>query len=72
VRQSRSREEDDVHVLYRLRLADGRTERVASRQGVPRAYSHCGAWFGLDPEERPLIMRDRSVAELVAIDYAWP
>ncbi len=65
-------EEDDVNVIYRLRLADGRTERVVSRQGVPRAYSFCGAWFGLDPEERPLIMRDRSVAELVAIDYAWP
>jgi dipeptidyl aminopeptidase/acylaminoacyl peptidase len=65
-------EEDDVNVLYRLHLADGRTERVVSRKGVPRAYSFCGAWFGLDPEERPLIMRDRTVAELVAIDYAWP
>jgi Tol biopolymer transport system component len=65
-------EEGDVNVIYRLRLADGHVERVVSRQGVPRSYSFCGAWFGLDPEDRVLVMRDRSVVEIFAFDYAWP
>jgi hypothetical protein len=38
---------------------------------VPRSYSFCGAWFGLDPEDRLLIMRDQSVVEVFAYDYAF-
>jgi hypothetical protein len=30
-----------------------------------------GAWFGLDPEGRLLIMRDTTVTEVLAFDYAW-
>lgn len=63
-------EEGDRHVVYRLRLRDGRTERVASRRGVP-VVPFPGAWFGLDPEDRLLIMRDQTVAEVFAFDYAW-
>jgi Tol biopolymer transport system component len=60
---------DDV--IHRVRLRDGRTEIVASRKGVPRSYTFCGAWFGLDPEDRLLVMRDLTVAEIFAFDYAY-
>ena len=59
---------DDV--IHRLRLSDGRKERVVSRKGVPRAYTFTGAWFGLDPEGRVLVMRDEGVAEVFAFDLA--
>ena len=59
---------DDV--IHRLGLSDGRTERVVSRTGVPRAYTFTGAWFGLDPEGRLLVMRDEGVAEVFAYDLA--
>jgi Tol biopolymer transport system component len=64
-------EAGDEEVIYRLRLRDGRTERVASRKGVPAA-AFFGTWFGLDPEDRLLLMRDETVAEVFAFDYAFP
>ncbi len=64
-------EKGDEEVIYRLRLRDGRTERVASRKGVPAA-AFFGTWFGLDPEGRLLLMRDQTVTEVFAFDYACP
>jgi Tol biopolymer transport system component len=63
-------EEGDREVVYRLRLRDRRTERVASRKVTP-VVPFPGPWFGLDPEDRLLIMRDTSVTEVLAFDYAW-
>jgi Tol biopolymer transport system component len=60
---------DDV--IHRLRLRDGRAERVVSRKGVPVAPVFPGAWFGLDPEGRLLILRDTTVTEVFAFDYAY-
>jgi Tol biopolymer transport system component len=63
--------QDHDDVIHRLRLRDGRTEKVVSRQGMPRSYTFCGAWFGLTPDDRLLIMRDLTVAEIFAFDYAY-
>ena len=60
---------DDV--IHRLRLRDGRTETVVSRTGVQRSYTFPGAWFGLDPEGRLLLMREEGTAEVFAFDYAF-
>ncbi len=62
--------QDQDNVIHRLRLRDGRTERVVSRKGVPVAPVFPGAWFGLDPEGRLLIMRDTTVTEVFGFDYA--
>jgi dipeptidyl aminopeptidase/acylaminoacyl peptidase len=64
--------QDQDDVIHRLRLRDGRVERVVSRKGVPVAPVFPGAWFGFDPEGRLMVMRDTTVTEVFAIDYAWP
>jgi Tol biopolymer transport system component len=65
-----SQERDDF-VVRRVRLRERRTERVVSRKGVPVAPAFPGPWFGLDPEGRLLVMRDETVTEVFAFDYAW-
>jgi Tol biopolymer transport system component len=63
--------QDGENVIHRLRLRDGRTERVASRKTVPVAPVFPGAWFGFDPEGRLMVMRDTTVTEVFAFDYAY-
>jgi Tol biopolymer transport system component len=63
--------QDQDNVIHRLRLRDGRTERVGSRKGVPVAPVFPGAWFGFDPEGRLMVMRDTTVTEVFAFDYAY-
>jgi Tol biopolymer transport system component len=64
-------EKNDL-VIHRLRLRDGRTERVASRKTGPDVAAVPGPWFGLDPEGRLLVMRGTTVTEVFGFDYAWP
>ena len=66
-----AQEKNDL-VIHRLRLRDGRTERVASRKKGPDVAAVPGPWFGLDPQGRLLIMRGTTVTEVFAFDYAWP
>ena len=63
--------QDQNTVIHRLRLRDGRTERVGSRKGVPVAPVFPGAWFGFDPEGRLMVLRDTTVTEVFAFDYAY-
>ena len=59
--------------FYRLRVADGKLERVANAnltRGV--AWGMFGQWTGLDPQDAPLLLRDTSIEEIYALDMQWP
>ena len=47
----------DQRAVMRLRVADGRIEKVATLTGIRRATGAFGAWFGLDPGDAPLLLR---------------
>jgi hypothetical protein len=57
--------------LYRSRVSDGRMELVTSLKEI-RMTGALGEWFGLTPEDSPLVLRDLRVQEVFALDVNLP
>jgi dipeptidyl aminopeptidase/acylaminoacyl peptidase len=54
--------------LVRVRMKDGLLEDVLSLKDIPQLVDFFTAWFGLTPENAPVLIRDRSVQEIYALD----
>src|ERR1700674_4563994 len=62
----------DQRAVMRLRVADGRIEKVATLTGIRRATGAIGAWFGLDPGDAPLLLRNTGNQQIYALDWDAP
>jgi Tol biopolymer transport system component/DNA-binding winged helix-turn-helix (wHTH) protein len=54
--------------LIRIRIKDGLLEDVLSLKDIPQLVDFFTAWIGLTPEGAPVLIRDRSVQEIYALD----
>jgi DNA-binding winged helix-turn-helix (wHTH) protein/Tol biopolymer transport system component len=63
----------DIYTIYRFRVPDGRAELVASAAGMEilAPVFHWDRWFGLTPDDRILVLRDRGTDELYALDLEY-
>jgi Tol biopolymer transport system component/DNA-binding winged helix-turn-helix (wHTH) protein len=61
---------DSHKTLSRVSIGDGRIERLYSLKDTRQVYGDYGSWFGLDPEDSPLITRDVGTQEIYALDWA--
>jgi Tol biopolymer transport system component len=61
---------DDAY--WRIWVADGRLERIASLKNVRRFFATFGPWTGLAPDGSPLVVRDISNQEIYALDLQLP
>ena len=61
------------YTIYKFRIPDGRAERVASAEGMEilAPVFHWDRWFGLTPDDRVLVLRDRGTDELYALDLEY-
>jgi hypothetical protein len=59
-------------VFDRVRISDGRIEKVASLKGLRRAIVQGGTWAGLTPDGSPLVLRDTGSQEIYALDVELP
>jgi DNA-binding winged helix-turn-helix (wHTH) protein/Tol biopolymer transport system component len=57
---------DEDPGVYRIRPSGGKAELVVDLKGV-RLSSMTVAWFGLDPEDTPLLLRDVGTDEIYAL-----
>jgi Tol biopolymer transport system component/DNA-binding winged helix-turn-helix (wHTH) protein len=57
--------------LARVRIKDRVLEHVLSLQDFPQLADIFAAWIGLTPDDAPLLMRDRSVQEIYALDLQF-
>jgi len=57
--------------LVRVRLKDRVLEHVLSLKDVPQLADGFASWIGLTPDDAPLLMRDRSVQEIYALDLRF-
>jgi serine/threonine protein kinase/Tol biopolymer transport system component len=59
--------------IYRVRIPDGGAELVASTTGIAILSPAIPwyDWFGLTPDDRPIVLRDRGVDELYALDLEY-
>jgi len=59
--------------IVRVHIPDGRMEEVVSLKGFPQAAGDPSVgWFGLTPEGDPILIRDRSIQEIYALDVELP
>jgi len=58
--------------VARLRISDRMIEKVASLKGIRRADGEFGAWFGLDRDDAPMVLRDTGHEEVYALDWEAP
>jgi len=57
------------YFIQRLRVADGRRENIADLSQIDRARGIFDVWFGLDPNDAPMILRDLSSQQIYAFDW---
>jgi hypothetical protein len=58
--------------LVRVRIKDRVLEHVLSLKDFPQLSDGFASWIGLTPDDAPLLMRDRSVQEIYALDLNFP
>ena len=64
---------DKAYRIVRLRMSDRKIEDVAELSKVGRVTAGTwGQWFGLAPDESPLLARDISTQEIYALEMQWP
>lgn len=57
--------------IYRVAIADGKIERIASTPGFPIAISW-GMWTGLAPDGSILLLREVGTSDIYALDVDFP
>ncbi len=59
--------------IYRIAADGGNPERVAALIGIPRVdeLASGGAWFRVDPDGSPLLLRDVGSQQLFALDLSY-
>ncbi len=55
--------------FYRVRISDGKLERLVSLKGSRRLYSNVFPWSGLGPDDSLLLEHDISSEEIYALDW---
>lgn len=55
--------------IYRLSVPGGKVERIADLKGL-KSTGTWGGWFGLDPNDTPLLLRDAGTVEIYALRLA--
>src|SRR5262249_10306953 len=58
-------------VLARVRIKDGRLEDVVSLKEFPQRCDTLALWIGFTPDGDPLLLRDRSIQEIYAIELEF-
>ena len=58
--------------VLKIRLADGRTERVADLKDFVYTGRFVDGWLSLAPDDSPLLFRDAGASELYSLDWEEP
>jgi hypothetical protein len=56
----------------RVRISDGKVEKVADLGNIRPGSSIFGAWSGFAPDDSPLLLRDTGTKEIFALDWQAP
>jgi Tol biopolymer transport system component len=59
----------DERAIFRFTLAGRRLEKVADLGSVEPTAPWMAAWMGLDPDDRPLVLRNTGVSDLYVLDW---
>jgi len=57
--------------IVRVRIPNGKMEEVVSLKDFPQPPDILAGWFGLTPDGDPVVIRDRSVQEIYALELQF-
>ncbi len=60
------------HAVMRVGVNDCKIEEITSLQNVKRTGVNGSFWFGLTPDDSPLVLRDIGTQEIYALDWHAP
>jgi len=58
--------------VKRVRIADRKVEWVADLKELRLVQMPWGSWFGLAPDDSPLVLRDVGIQDIYALDFQTP
>jgi WD40 repeat protein len=58
--------------VLKIRLSDGKTERVADLKNFVYTGHFVDAWLSLAPDDSPLLFRDAGTSDVYALDWDEP
>ena len=58
--------------VRQLRVADDRDEKVTDLSGIHRTEGELGSWFGIGPDDSPLLLRNTGTQQIYAVDWDAP
>ena len=58
--------------VKRVRIADHKVELVASLKELRLVQTYFGSWFGLAPDDSPLVLRDVGIQDIYALRLQTP
>ncbi len=58
--------------IKRVRIADSKIESVADIKELRLVETFFGRWFGLTPDDSPLLLRDVGIDDIYALDFVAP
>ncbi len=58
--------------IFRVRISDHKLERLISLKDFRLGAGYLGPWFGLAPDDSPLLVRDVGTHEIYALDWDAP
>jgi hypothetical protein len=59
-------------VIFRVNIRTGTMERVASLQGLEPSRKVADPWFGLAPDDLPIVSRETGENEIFSVSYQMP
>jgi len=60
------------HAVMRVSLDNHQVNNIVSLQNVKRAGANGSFWFGLAPDDSPIVLRDTGTQEIYALDWKAP
>lgn len=57
------------HAVMRVSLDDHKVDEIVSLQNLKRAGENGSFWFGLTPDDSPIVLRDTGTQEIYALDW---
>ncbi len=58
--------------IFRVRISDHKVERLVDLKDFRLAAGYLGVWFGLAPDDSPLVVRNVGTDEIYALDWDAP
>jgi DNA-binding winged helix-turn-helix (wHTH) protein/Tol biopolymer transport system component len=58
--------------IKRARISDRKVEWVADLKELRLVQTYFGSWFGLAPDDSPLVLRDIGIQDIYALDWKAP